>query len=585
MLNDGHTFRRATRRSSRGSALSLAVLVSVVLTGLVMTLAWLGAAQVDYASRAPLSDTAFYVAEAGANNAMWRFKQDNQWRALSGSPLIGTLSVNNATWTYTATATETVGDATLAWTFNEGSGSTTADATGRGNTGNLRNGTSWTAQGRSGSAIRLDGVNDYVDCGNNASTNITGSVSFAAWVRLTSAAYDQKIGGNQSGVRGGYKFTIYNTKAEFEVRDANNQWYQNRDAPGGINLTMNTWHHLVGVYDASRNRIRTYVNGRLDREVTGLPANALGSTTGNFVFGKEPWTNAYYLGGDVDDVRIFARALTDQEIRALYDTTLDIVCSATNGVVSNTVALSASIPTPPPPTVPVLSAGGSLTFKNLTVVGDVAANGNVTAQPGNSTLTGNLTYGGTLTNPNNITFVDNDPPFTATRRTVSLPSINYANIKAQAGQTVNGNSSGQTFDFRSLVGNRVIWIKGNLVDPAVDQSGTWPAGGTFIIDGNLQFTKNTNIGRSGLPVYFIVLGSISHTAGRLTLNGGLYTEGNWDRRQSDITGAVYVKGNINDNTSGSSSFTFSSTPWFDNRVLPQVASLPMYTTNHRGALP
>ena len=73
--------------------------------------------------------------------------------------------VANAPTTYTATyeagvVTEPPG-LVAAWSFNAGSGTTAADVTGSGRTGTI-SGAAWTTQGKYGSALSFDGVNDWV---------------------------------------------------------------------------------------------------------------------------------------------------------------------------------------------------------------------------------------------------------------------------------------------------------------------------------------------------------------------------------------------------------------------------------------
>lgn len=568
--------------------LVLAIVMSVVLTGMVLSLAWVASVQAQTSAQYPKLDGAFYAAETGIQHAVWKFKNDNQWRATAVAPFTGSVTMLGEAYTYSVTATDAVGNATLAWSFNEGSGATTADTTGRGNTGTFQGGATWTTPGRSGAAIRLNGRTAYVNCGNNASTNLTGDVSFSAWFRLSSAAYDQKIGANQNGSFGGYKLCIYNSKVEFEVRDASNIPWLNRNIAGGTIFTMGSWFHVVGVYSDSGHWIKTYVNGQLDREMTGLPVNALGSTTGTFVIGREPFDSSlYFFGGDIDDIRVFNRVLSEQEILALYDTTIDITATATNGRVSNSMGVSCSIPTPPPPTVPALMIDSALTLKNVTINGDLEVDGNLTGQSGGATINGNVTYSGTLGGASYLTITG-----TTTRAAVTEPVIDYTAVKAQAtnyGQTVNGNSSGDTYNFGSLRGSKVIWIKGNLTNPTVEFSGVAPAGGTFIVDGDLKFngSEAKNLGTSGYPVNFIVLGNVNQTGpGRVTLMGSIYATGNWTRRNCDITGNIWISGSVTDSSTSTSTFSAATPPWFDSRVsAAPTASLPVYYTGIHGGMP
>ena len=71
-----------------------------------------------------------------------------------------------------------------AYAFQEGSGTTTADASGSLNTGTLTNGPVWTTQGKYGNAITFDGVNDFVSVSDSATLDLGGTGTIEAWVRL-----------------------------------------------------------------------------------------------------------------------------------------------------------------------------------------------------------------------------------------------------------------------------------------------------------------------------------------------------------------------------------------------------------------
>jgi hypothetical protein len=580
-----------TPMTRRGSVMTLAILVSIVLTGMAVTLAWLGSIHAGSAGQIPKIDASFYAAEAGAQHAIWKFKHDNQWRATPAAPFLGAIDLDGTSWTYAATCADAVGDALLAWEFNENTGSFTADSSGHGNNGTFHGSVAWSSPGRSGACITMNGSDGYIDCGNNPSTNLVGDMAFSAWVKMNSGYYDQKIGGNQSGTGGGYKLCIYNSKAEFEVRDARNYAHLNRDVGGGTILVMGAWYHILGVYSESGHWIKTYVNGKLDRTLQGngtgtglndVPINALGSTTGSFVMGKEPWSGLYYFNGYMDDIRIWNRVLTDQEAKALYDTTVQIHVRADGGPVTNFTDLSCSIPTPAPPSIPAITTSQSLTVKNLQVNGDLSVNGSVTCSTGNSTVSGDLNYTGTYAPSSHLTVEGH----INTVATVSMPSIDYNYLHTQAqnwGQVVNGNSSGQTFTFNGLGGNKVIWIKGDLTNPTVTIGGTYAAGGTFVVDGTVTFSGgSTALGADGYPVYIVAQGNVSQTGGALTLNGGIYTSGSLAHKSCTIVGPVVVTQTITNNASAQCTFTSGAIPWFDNRVLPQGAVLPLYTTAHKG---
>jgi len=173
--------------------------------------------------------------------------------------------------------------------------------------------------------------------------------------------------------------------------------------------------------------------------------------------------------------------------------------------------------------------------------------------------------------------------------TVNMPTVNVAYLHTQAttyGQVVGGNSTSQSFCFSDLLGNKVIWIQGNLQDPTVTFGSTFPSGGTFIVNGTVKFTTaSTTLGTSTYPVYIVSQGDITQSGTNLTVYGGIYTTGNFTHKTCNIYGPVCVSNTITNNAAAACTFTAGTIPWFDNRAVPQGATLPLYTANHIGLGP
>ena len=246
------------------------------------------------------------------------------------------------------------------WTFDEGAGTTAYDGSGNNNNGTLNNypgGVSWTPNGHSGSALQFDGSTGYVDAGSavTSSLNITGSVSVAAWVYLggtvsSIASADQKIAGRQanSNGNGGYKLGVYDGKTEFEVRDASNTPYLNRNASGGVTLAPG-WYHIVGVYDSVAGTITTYVNGALDRQ-SSVGSGKLALSSGSFQMGKEPFQPSGHLNGSLDEVRVYNRALSSTDVSTLMNQPIATATPTPTGTPTNTAT---AMPVPPTATMTV----------------------------------------------------------------------------------------------------------------------------------------------------------------------------------------------------------------------------------------
>jgi hypothetical protein len=94
-------------------------------------------------------------------------------------------------------------------------------------------------------------------------------------------------------------------------------------------VSPGSWYHVVLVYDgqaaASSNKVRMFFNGsrelvsqvRPDVIPAAIPQDADGAWIGARSF-KATGTFVDYLGGAVDDIRIYDRALSDSEVAQLY---------------------------------------------------------------------------------------------------------------------------------------------------------------------------------------------------------------------------------------------------------------------------
>jgi hypothetical protein len=86
-------------------------------------------------------------------------------------------------------------------------------------------------------------------------------------------------------------------------------------------MQIGVWYHVVGVYEQGK-AIRTYVNGRLDREL--LTTVQAGVSTGALMLGREAPTGNNWWNGFMDDVRIYNQALSDAEVAGLAGQTAPI---------------------------------------------------------------------------------------------------------------------------------------------------------------------------------------------------------------------------------------------------------------------
>jgi hypothetical protein len=204
------------------------------------------------------------------------------------------------------------------WSFDERQGTTAADASGSGNHGTLY-GPSWTT-GKHGSAIQFDGSDDYVGIPYDSSLQPTEQISVEAWIKPSSLSGDQTVVSTKES--GGYAIVIndiHSDKIWWSIKTGGSYRDLQVDTSS---LTVNTWNHLMGIYDG--NKTYFYINGNLEEssEKTGIInydyQNSLfiGAEAGS---GDSPAGNYLSFNGSIDDVRIYNRALSAAEVRYHYN--------------------------------------------------------------------------------------------------------------------------------------------------------------------------------------------------------------------------------------------------------------------------
>ena len=220
------------------------------------------------------------------------------------------------------------------WSFDEGSGSTAYDASGNGNNGTI-NGAKWTT-GKEGGALSFDGLNDYVDCGNDESLDITDKLTVEGWFKIHQAAPSGKwprvLGRGDGG--GDYSVVGYQIFQNSNSADLRFLWGDGRTQnEGGMHAysfgttELNRWYHLVATYewDGSQSITKLYRDGVLvsSGTITGYQMASPGSW--DFLVGASGWnsnnpfTSWGLFNGTIDEVRIYNRVLSEAEIRYHYN--------------------------------------------------------------------------------------------------------------------------------------------------------------------------------------------------------------------------------------------------------------------------
>lgn len=196
--------------------------------------------------------------------------------------------------------------------FEEGSGTTTEDEgtnDADDHDGTLVGPPAWGA-GYSGNGLRFDG-NDSVDTGAPV-LDTSGNYSVAAWVRLDS------LDGFQTAVsQDGPSNSAFFLQFSNEEKRLAFSFVGNR-ALAPTAPEVGRWYHMVGVRDAAGGQLKLYLDGELVSTKSACVGDA---SEGNTVIGRGKYNGGPvdFWRGDIDQVHLYDRAISDAEVRELYE--------------------------------------------------------------------------------------------------------------------------------------------------------------------------------------------------------------------------------------------------------------------------
>lgn len=161
-----------------------------------------------------------------------------------------------------------------------------------------------------GYALSFDGIDDYIDVGNDSSLNITDSITIIAWIYPKSADKGTIVAKNPP-----YYFafgSIWGLQQRVGAAVSIPGGWSSISGNGTI--PINKWSHIAMTYNGST--IKVYLNGKEDGSVPATGLMTVGGDTVKIGWGS-PGFNQYF-NGLIDQVRIYEQALTTAQIKQIY---------------------------------------------------------------------------------------------------------------------------------------------------------------------------------------------------------------------------------------------------------------------------
>lgn len=215
------------------------------------------------------------------------------------------------------------------WTLDDGSGTTALDSSGNANTLTMTGSPSWVTGNIGSSALDFSGSGQYLSVADPSSgvlDFVDGSdFTITGWFNRDTAAADHTIVAkkNDQTTSAGYVVWIDNNGStdylSAEISDGTDTY----SAVGTTNLSTTGWHHFSVVWDDS-NGLYIYLDGKLDGSTTSSTTsiNSLANALA-FRIGAESDAGVPF-DGKIDDIKVYNRALSVDEVSKLAHTAVPI---------------------------------------------------------------------------------------------------------------------------------------------------------------------------------------------------------------------------------------------------------------------
>lgn len=225
--------------------------------------------------------------------------------------------------------------------FDEGSGSVALDTTGNGHDGKIH-GAQYVAV-ETGYALQFDGDDDYVEIPNSDGLKLSGTLTVELWANSRFESTGALISKTGCGAnRLNYGIALQDNGILFQLVKCPSV----EKGALGPRIAADAWQHIVGTYDG--NAIKVYLNGALVSTTNTGPFE-VGTDDDPLCIGVNQYGNKLnsYFSGQIDDVRIYHRALPAQEILANYHGGKDVRISTLSAISRQLSAFETADTTPP----------------------------------------------------------------------------------------------------------------------------------------------------------------------------------------------------------------------------------------------
>ena len=201
------------------------------------------------------------------------------------------------------------------WPLDAASGTVVTDVSGNGNTGTV-NGATWNANGRVNGCLSFNGANSSVHITNPLGNNF----SIVFWVKTTQTAGTGQwyngaglVDGDVPFVQNDFGTALVGGKFAVGIGNPDTTFLSTTLINDGA------WHQCVATRQEATGAVSIYIDGNL--QTTGIANRNTLNASANLWFGAIA-SGGGFFNGNLDEIKIFNRALSSNEVAALYNCNL-----------------------------------------------------------------------------------------------------------------------------------------------------------------------------------------------------------------------------------------------------------------------
>ena len=158
--------------------------------------------------------------------------------------------------------------------------------------------------------LDLDGGDQYIDCGDGTSLDISSAITLSAWVNSDVINIHSFIAGRDDGTNRNYYLELYTDEKFYWTCNG----LSDTQVVSTTTFSAGSWYHVVGVYDGSN--IKLYINGV--EEDSDSSTGSIDNDDVSFTIGAREAGADRFINGKMGQVSLWNKALSATEVGAIY---------------------------------------------------------------------------------------------------------------------------------------------------------------------------------------------------------------------------------------------------------------------------